>query len=270
MLKTEDFSILSRISINMLKNYDEMNLLKPKWIDDETGCKYYSEDQLSYANRIQMLKSMGLSMKDINNILSKCSTDYDFEEYIYNELESNSEKIYFLKKQIELLENAKKDIVLSRKPLLEPFIVKEIPERNVISYRGYINNFSDVDKLWDTLNFLTKDLNIKYESPAMDTVIFHKISETETLDVEVQKSVEEISENTNNLIFKTIPKTVVVSTIFQGEYENLHNINQKIANWLLENEYELNGKIMNIYLSQNNSNDEQKFIKEICYPIKKI
>ena len=42
MLKIGYFSKLSRISIRMLRHYDEIGLLKPAEIDPFTGYRYYS------------------------------------------------------------------------------------------------------------------------------------------------------------------------------------------------------------------------------------
>lgn len=46
MLKIGDFSKLSRISIRMLRHYDEIGLLKPGKVDAFTGYRYYEESQL--------------------------------------------------------------------------------------------------------------------------------------------------------------------------------------------------------------------------------
>lgn len=42
MLKIGDFSKLSKISIRMLRYYDDLNLLKPDTVDPFTGYRYYS------------------------------------------------------------------------------------------------------------------------------------------------------------------------------------------------------------------------------------
>ena len=46
MLKIGDFSKLSRVSVRMLRYYDEIGLLKPAEIDRFTDYRYYSEAQL--------------------------------------------------------------------------------------------------------------------------------------------------------------------------------------------------------------------------------
>ena len=50
MLKIGDFSKLSRISIRMLRHYDEIGLMEPRVVDPATGYRYYGEDQLSVAD----------------------------------------------------------------------------------------------------------------------------------------------------------------------------------------------------------------------------
>lgn len=58
MLKIGDFSALSKISIFMLRHYNEIGLLIPVYVDEFTGYRYYSEEQLPIANRIQALKKI--------------------------------------------------------------------------------------------------------------------------------------------------------------------------------------------------------------------
>ena len=69
MLKIGEFSKLSRVSVRMLRHYDEIGLLKPAVIDPFTDYRYYREDQLPTACRIAALKDMGFSLADIVRIL---------------------------------------------------------------------------------------------------------------------------------------------------------------------------------------------------------
>ena len=69
MLKIGEFSKLSRVSVRMLRHYDEIGLLKPAEIDRFTDYRYYREDQLPTAGRIAALKDMGFSLADIIRIL---------------------------------------------------------------------------------------------------------------------------------------------------------------------------------------------------------
>ena len=70
MLKIGEFSKLSRVSVRMLRHYDEIGLLKPAETDRFTDYRYYREDQLPIAGRITALKDMGFSLADIVRILA--------------------------------------------------------------------------------------------------------------------------------------------------------------------------------------------------------
>ena len=71
MFKIGDFSMLSRISVKTLRYYDEIGLLKPVNVDQFTGYRYYSADQLPRLNYIVALKDMGLSLEEIANTLGR-------------------------------------------------------------------------------------------------------------------------------------------------------------------------------------------------------
>ena len=58
LLKIGDFSKLSRISVRMLRHYDEIGLLRPVFVDHFTDYRYYAENQLPIVGRITALKDM--------------------------------------------------------------------------------------------------------------------------------------------------------------------------------------------------------------------
>ena len=76
MLKIGDFSKLSRVSIRMLRHYDEIGLLTPAMTDVFTGYRYYSEEQLPIVGRITALRDMGFGLSAIRELLS-CYDDRD-------------------------------------------------------------------------------------------------------------------------------------------------------------------------------------------------
>lgn len=59
MFKIGEFSRLAHISVRMLRHYDKLGLLMPRFTDESSGYRYYSATQLSYAGQIEKLKNMG-------------------------------------------------------------------------------------------------------------------------------------------------------------------------------------------------------------------
>lgn len=80
MLKIGIFSKLSRVSIRMLRYYDDQGLLVPMQIDPITGYRYYSEDQLTAAERIASLRRMGFSLAEVRELLSQADCREVWEE----------------------------------------------------------------------------------------------------------------------------------------------------------------------------------------------
>ena len=62
MLKIGEFSKLSRVSVRMMRHYDEVGLLAPSEVDSMTGYRYYSERQLITAGRIAALRALGFGL----------------------------------------------------------------------------------------------------------------------------------------------------------------------------------------------------------------
>src|SRR5512135_1263810 len=71
MLKIGEFSRLSRVSVRMLRHYDQLGLLKPSQVDPLTNYRYYSAGQLPRLNRILALQELGFSLEQIGELLNE-------------------------------------------------------------------------------------------------------------------------------------------------------------------------------------------------------
>lgn len=69
MLRIGMFSRITQTSIGQLRYYDDIGLLKPAYIDPQTGYRYYELDQMNTLNRILNLKALGLALEDIAHLL---------------------------------------------------------------------------------------------------------------------------------------------------------------------------------------------------------
>lgn len=62
---------INRTSIPTLRLYDEMGLLKPRFVDPETGYRYYDMDQNARLDMIAYMKELGMSLTEIEQALRK-------------------------------------------------------------------------------------------------------------------------------------------------------------------------------------------------------
>lgn len=61
----------NQVTIAALRLYDQMDLLKPALIDEESGYRYYDIRQSSRLDFIRYMRDMGLSLSDIEDLLQK-------------------------------------------------------------------------------------------------------------------------------------------------------------------------------------------------------
>lgn len=62
------------ISTQTLRLYDKIGLLNPAYINEESGYRYYSIDQFFKLDSIKQCKTMGLSLKKINELIGNDSS----------------------------------------------------------------------------------------------------------------------------------------------------------------------------------------------------
>jgi DNA-binding transcriptional MerR regulator len=75
MFRIGEFSRITRVTVDTLRYYDALGLLKPANVDPFTGYRHYSAKQLLSLNRILALKEIGFSLEEIARILQKNLTN---------------------------------------------------------------------------------------------------------------------------------------------------------------------------------------------------
>ena len=72
----------NNVSIEPLRLYDEMGLIKPIYRDRDTNYRYYDVNQTSILDLIRYLREMGMSIKDIAMLLDKEDVDLIEEKLV--------------------------------------------------------------------------------------------------------------------------------------------------------------------------------------------
>src|SRR5450755_2744547 len=60
---------LAQVSLRTLRYYDEIGLLRPVWVDPDTGYRWYAADQLHRLHRILALRDLGVRLAEIATLL---------------------------------------------------------------------------------------------------------------------------------------------------------------------------------------------------------
>lgn len=105
---------LNRVSIPTLRLYDEKGLLKPRYIDPDTGYRYYDINQNARLDMIAYMKELGMSLSEIAHALEKEDITL-VEEILSRKNEQIHEQMRQLKARHDAVERAIMSIERYRK-----------------------------------------------------------------------------------------------------------------------------------------------------------
>lgn len=96
-------AVLLGVSTQTLRYYDKIGLLPPKYIDEETGYRFYSYNQFHYIDKIKYLQGFGLSLEEIKVIIKSGSVD-SLIVYLQQKKKEKEKELVDLQRQIKDIE----------------------------------------------------------------------------------------------------------------------------------------------------------------------
>ena len=270
MIKIGDFSKLSRISVRMLRHYDEIGLLIPCRVDKFTSYRFYSAEQLSTVSKIQALKDMGFSLSVIKEILLTYNDSESLRNYLRIQHSQAKQDAEAAERRLQLLENVLNrigdDIFMNY-----TVTIKEVPQRYVASLRKVIPSYGDERTLWEQMGLETESQSMQMANPSFSLAVFHDEGFKESeVDVEIQVAVSGTYKDTENVRFLTVPAVNVASSILKGGYDRLTEVNKAIASWVTDNNYRFDAAMFLIYhVSPGHDPNPDNWVTEVCYPVRK-
>jgi F-type H+/Na+-transporting ATPase subunit beta len=76
------FAKLCQVSVSALRYYDEIELLKPEFVDKFTGYRYYTSEQVPRLNRIVALKELGFSLDEIRYMVNDNLSAHELQQML--------------------------------------------------------------------------------------------------------------------------------------------------------------------------------------------
>ena len=266
MLKIGEFSKLSRVSIRMLRHYDDIGLLKPAEIDTFTGYRYYRADQLFTVGRITSLKDMGFSLADIIKILDS----YDDREKMNAFLSEKQKELAKLNEETQyrlmLLETARRRLRKEQNMSFD-VTIKTIPERYVAAVQMVVPHYEDEGLLW---NIMMKECdNLVPADPCLAAAEFPDDEyKEENVGIIVWMTVKGEYNDTEHVRFKKLPAVQTASCIIKGSYDQMSDAYAAAVSWIDANGYRMNGHMFNIYhVSPAQTQNPDEYVTEVCFPV---
>lgn len=256
-MKISDFSKLSNTSTRMLRHYEKMGLLNVERTNTNNYRDYAPEELKRVAN-IKFLQALGFSLAAIKEIL--------------NAETSEEMSIYFEKQKNELQTALEK--VQSQQSLLDS-IASTLADNTKhldyhVSLREVVSTYEEEQTLWQKLYQEFVRQEVIFANPPLGISLYHNDSyEEQDIDIEIQSSIIGNYQDTDEVIFKTVPKMTVATTTFQGDFSQMPLVMEAIGFWLEANKLEIAGPMINIFhVTAAVDPNPDNWITEACVVVK--
>lgn len=269
MFRIGEFSRLTQVSIRMLRYYDEVGLLTPAEVDQWTGHRLYSVEQLPRLNKILYLRDSGLNVSEIALALT---VD---EQSLLTQLNKKrieiENAIRVEQKKLRKIELAKNEIQAGKGELHYHISVKSIPAYHVLSLRRVVPTYYSEGDLWQGLSAFAAAQKIEISGNTFS--IYHDTEYREAdVDMELCAPVRETGMAKTPFCFRmTEAVPYMACTMVYGDFANIKGVYLAFANWLQENsEYEMAVPMRQIvHRGPWNEDDLNKYLIELQIPLER-
>ena len=266
MLQIGEFSRVCQVSIKTLHHYDKIGLLKPAQVDDGTGYRYYTLEQMDAMNFIQRMKRYGFLLEDIQQLMliqdqrellrrlrlqkEKLRRQQQKGEQILSELQAH----------ISVFERTGDVMSYQKSYGIE---CKDSPSMNLLAKRAKMG----VDEFGRYYGMLYERVPKERVTPTgfIGARYYDQEFNRESSDVEVFIGIKE-RENADLVL---TPCTCAM-TVHRGVYSTLPEAYGAIVSWMAENGYEASGEPFELYIkTQFDALSPKDWETEVYFPVRK-
>ncbi len=266
MLSIGSFSKAANITTKTLRYYDEIGLLRPVYVDSDTGYRYYDVAQLESVLLIGRLKAYDFSLDEIARVLQNPRDSAGLLTAIAHKrarIESMLANYADVLKQIDgdianlergkhimsYLEQIAVELITT-----EPMNVASIREKiNVKEYGKYISGL---------FGKIAEDKLTPIGAPMS---VYHSAEYTpESYDVEIAVPVRETGSGT-----RVFPSRLCARATLKGAYTELPSVYAKIREWIEREGYVMAGAWFEIYTTDPAEVPPDENITEVYVPVEK-
>lgn len=261
------FSRVTRITVKALRHYQELGILTPTYIDDQSGYRYYSQELVEKALTIQALKALDFSLQDVASILQNHKEDEDMAEFLHlkaNEIRQKLSHYKNIKSNLDLILSNLEQSSMSTQN--QNIVIKEIPDQLVagVRYKGRYDQIGGAyKKIYKAVGFnvsgkpgaLYYDEEFKEEGADIEAIIPIK-----------KKIKKDISKGDVSARVISGGKAYCITHV--GPYDRLHQTYKKIMDHLVTMGVEYQHPSREVYLKGPGmifKGNPEKYVTEIQF-----
>lgn len=145
MLSIGAFARLVGVSVRMLRHYDRLGLLVPARVDEFSGYRYYSPDQLDRANQLVTLKELGFSLDDVGRLLGEPESSERVAQMLRERRTALLDQIHADRQRVAQVE-ARLRLIEREVPMSEhTFTETDLPSLRLVQLSARITEMSQIE-----------------------------------------------------------------------------------------------------------------------------
>ncbi len=272
MLTIGLFAQVGQVTVQTLRHYDRLGLLKPSQVDRFTNYRYYTLDQLPRLYRILALKELGLSLEQIGKILDDDISTEQLRGMLKLRRAELAETIADASNQLERVEAHIRHIEEEGKMPEGNVIIKNVEQMLVAGRRVRIPVSEGV--VLEELNSAFREVGeyVQQHGAATDkpciAVWYTPPDQTMDEDVEATYPLDKKIAASERVQIHELPETRVAAVMHQGDFRLFNDSYKAILNWIERNGYTINGPFREVY-HRWNRNALDNVMVEIQFPVTK-
>jgi effector-binding domain-containing protein len=248
LLRISDFSKLSRVSVKMLRHYDDLGLLKPARVDAETDYRYYSVSQLPRLNRLIALKDLGFSLEQLAHLLDgEVSAEQMHgmlilrRAEIEQQLRSEQARLVGVEARLRQIEQE------GHLPVYD-IVTRRIEPQRAASIRTRVDSTNDTTHLFEEVEHYVARHQARAASPPL-TIYYDADYREHDAEVEVAIPVSTPLQGNERIHIRELPAIPLAACVIHaGSYHSLDQAWQALFAWIEEHGYRVAGPSREVYL----------------------
>jgi DNA-binding transcriptional MerR regulator len=259
VLAIGEFSRLTHLSVRTLRRYHDARLLEPATVDDATGYRYYTADQIPTAQVIHRLRELDVPLPDVQRILrspdprARAALVADHLHRLESELDRTRAAVASLRRLLRP-EPAPLDVELRAVPATTVAAVEDdVAHDHVLAW--YAGAMAELDAVVDEPTGVPGGL---YDNELFQNGHGHVLLYRPTADPPRSARVHPV----------TLPAVDLAVTTHVGEHDDIDVTYGELGSWVVANALAVAGSVRESYLvGPRDTADPSAWRTEIGWPV---
>ncbi|GAA3597266.1 MerR family transcriptional regulator [Klugiella xanthotipulae] len=266
MLRIGVFSQVTRISVRMLRYYQDYGLLVPVWVDPDSGYRYYGSEQLETARLVTGLREAGFSVEASRDVLSARDDPARVRTLMDDQRKRLEAERGELSRRVAAFVHMSS--MIKEHPMEFTVETRTLPAMTVATLRDTIGSYPEEGRLWEAMMPLTVRSAATFPAGGLAGATFYDEGYRESdVDVELWVQVAAPFTPVAPLRCVEVPEREIVCATLRGDYTLTAQVMASLGAYIAE--HTLNtGPMFNIYrVGPGQNPDPSTWVTDICLPI---